>query len=911
MKSETFPSESAPMDNKEKKVEQVAKYHKITDADKQEGIPVYGEKPLGGEEVVRKSAKNIQRELGTLQKMWKSPDYVGDKNDLERQILSREEELRKLTRKLKTSKELVADGSIAWDKGDEGEEILKTSEASESTSVESAVPEKETAEVVGEPEKSKEAEKTGEIEKPEGTEKSENVSPSAEKEKKEMHSEQELLNAAEILCKYQPGAHKTPEEEETAKKRALEGLKGFSEGVISKAVEVAGIRNRFRDIKDVVKITKAEYKTAMDNPSVDQTTATAKYEQRITNIKTQMRILENDFDPALIALKVAYLRDEGQKLKKYVTHEDFKEKVTNLELSAFSLMTTEMARWQDAEIINNHTMNPTGWDHVKNFFRRASETKGFQWYQKMGRHKRTALSAAVVGGATALLVPSIVTAAGIGTVGYMAWKGFRSFVGADASYFASKKITQPLIQKDYERKGRKSRNVVETGIAESGAVDDLEKLIRGDLGDEKTNETLERIGTLNRSLAKAYAEDMRRNKKAFVRNNIIGTVLTGLLVGGGTAYAMEKLIAPEFIALIGGGAHVSPAIEQTPGGGAKEVIPPAVGGGAHETMPDWNFETAKSGDSVWRVIEHDLQHNVKGFNELPKAQQTYIIDHYKDLVVADPEKFGLHDPNLIQQGWGKEINTLFEGKTGQAELDRWMGKAGNLTPEQMQHISEYNMKPTVFHPDVPVHTTEAVTMVETSHGGGVGGIQNLDSNAIPFVMTPVEHVFSRPEILLDLDKAVPHFAETATQFPHLSLAEQEHILSSPVVARVAGELHHLNQFGTGLTGSETDVMGEINKHWTSMMDTYTENSQSFTNALHGATGLEQANVHPFLSTTVDKVLDTYGGNDKVLDFVRTINPTSNELASHVSVEEVLKNRFVDGHFGKVNLDQYVSGGWKE
>ena len=144
------------MDNKEKKVEQVAKYHKITDADKQEGIPVYGEKPLGGEEVVRKSAKDIQRELGTLQKMWKSPDYVGDKNDLERQILSREEELRKLTRKLKTSKELAADGSIAWDKGDEGEEILKTSEASESTSVESAVPEKETAEVVGEPEKLKE-----------------------------------------------------------------------------------------------------------------------------------------------------------------------------------------------------------------------------------------------------------------------------------------------------------------------------------------------------------------------------------------------------------------------------------------------------------------------------------------------------------------------------------------------------------------------------------------------------------------------------------------------------------------------------------------------------------------------------------------------------------------------------------
>lgn len=896
-----------------KKIEEVSEYHKITGEDKQEGISIYGEKPLDSADKIEdrgRSARNpevVRRELDELNKKWKSTDYVGDKDQIEREILAREEELR--GKKLKTAKELAMGGVISWDKGGGNREVPKTSEV---TSVETTPSVKEAA---GEAEKSEKIEESKKSDA--NLIKSEATSPT-EKEKKEAHSEQELLNAAEILCKYQPGAHKTPKEEEAAKKRALEGLKDFSEGTIARAVEVAGIRNQFRDLRDIAKTVKAEYKTAADNPSINENIAKAKYEQRLTNLRRQMRLLENDFDPALMKLKMEYLKSEGEKLKKYESHEDFKEKVKDLELSAFSMVSTEMVRWQDAEIAVNHTMNPTGWDHTKNFFSRVGETKGFQRYAKMGRIKRTALSAAVVGGATALLMPSVVAAAGIGTVGYMAWRGIRSMAGGTVSYWLSKKITQPFIKKAYDADEAVARKRAEGEATKTGsAADDLERLIRGEFGDKNTNETLEKIAALNMKLSKEYATQMQKNRKAFVRNNTIGTLVTGLIGGAGTAYAMEKLFAPEFIALIGGGAHASSVIEQTPGGGAKEAIPPAVGGGAgiHEGAAGWEFGTAKPGDSVWRVIEHDLQHNMKGFSDLPKAQQTYIIDHYKDLVVADPEKFGLHDPNLIQPGWGKEVHTLFEGKGGQAELDRWMGKAGSLTPEQMHNIEMYNMKPTVFHPDVP--TPESAVMsgdalhktVESIQPMGVSNNFVAPQHAV--VMGSAERIFSRPEALLDLDRSMPHLADTAAQFPHLSLAEQEHVLSSPVMARITDEVHQLNHIGQGLTGSEVSAMEEVNKHWASMMESYTQNSRVFTSALHEATGLDQAGTHPFLSTVVDKVVDNYKGNDRVLEFMRTINPTSNELAAHVSVEEVLKNRFVDGHFGKVNLDQYISGNWKE
>lgn len=925
MAPETIPSSEASKE--EKKIDSVSKYHEITDADKREGISTYGEKPLDATGTAvpseQKTAEDIREELRRLEEKWKSTDYVGDKSDIEHQILELEKGLRTMkSEKLKTAKELAMEGNIAWDKGgnEEGKEVKKDAskpaEAPKKPEESPAASEEKTPVADG-AEKPKEdgadkgPEKAGEAS---GGKKDAAKKETLEKAKnKEALSEEDRLNAAEILCKYQPGAHETPEEEEAAKKRALEGLSEFSEDVIAKASEVAGIRNKLRDLEEATKIVKQEYKTSMDNPSINQNIARSKYEQRLTNIRRQMRLLNNDFDPALKDLKVEYLRTEGAKLKKYETHEDFPDKVKDLELSALGMVSTELLRWQDAEVRVNRQVNPKGWDHVVNFFSRVGESKSFQRYQKMGRLKRTAYSTAVIGGATALLMPSAIAAAGIGTAGYLVWRGARSLVGGTASYWVSKKIVQPFVRKTYEHDEMADKARVEAKTGQE--VKDLKSLIEGNIGDKSAAETLKKIADANFKLATEYAGRMKRNKKMFLATNTISSILTGLVVGGGTARAMDHLFDPWLVGIAGGGTVAHHEMPPSKGGGdGKEIIPPAAGG-AHEGIAQWNLETAKPGDSVWRVIERDLQHNMKGFNDLPKAEQTYIIDHYKDLVVADPEKFGLHDPNVIQPGWGKEIHTLFDGKGGRAELDRWAGKAGSLTPEQRLNIDNYHMKATVFHPDAPVDTAapEAVGIMsgaklhETVEAINARGVTNnlVEPQTYPGAgMRLTEAVPSRADILLNLHDAAPHFEEYAENFPHLSLAEQEHVLSSEIMEKVTGQISHLNHMGANLTGSETQLMGSINKSYTSMLEVYQENARHFAEALHRSTGLTAETAKPFLSTGIDKVLDAYKGNDRVLDFVKNVNPTSNELAAHVSVEQVLKNRFTDGHFGTINLDNY-------
>ena len=76
------------------------------------------------------------------------------------------------------------------------------------------------------------------------------------KEGKEKYSQEELLNAAEIFCKYNPAEYwnKNPEEQKTAQERALAELKAqHSEREIDAAVKVAAKRNEIFGLKDEIK----------------------------------------------------------------------------------------------------------------------------------------------------------------------------------------------------------------------------------------------------------------------------------------------------------------------------------------------------------------------------------------------------------------------------------------------------------------------------------------------------------------------------------------------------------------------------------------------------------------------------------------------------------------------------------
>lgn len=521
---------------------------------------------------------------------------------------------------------------------------------------------------------------------------------------------------------------------------------------------------------------------------------------------------------------------------------------------------------------------------------------------RMPRPLKAMLGAGLFGAGVAAFAPTWI-ASGVAIPSYLLYRTIRAGTGGVFAAGIQKYIGNPFAQGKLKKYLEANQKQVLGGVyAEIGDRSRGRSLLEEFADMKKYQDVSKRNFDISQKYAAQLHELRKQSEKKYGKVLAVTSLASG--IAGGFLGAAAVDAAQHFI--FGPGATV------LAGGGLQHVIDTHPKGGAS----NWNFETAKSGDSVWRVIEHDLQHNVKGFDQMPKAQQTYLIDHYKDLVVADPEKFGLQNPDLIQPGWGHQLHSLFEGKAGQEELAHWMGNAEHLTPEQMQHILEYNAKPSVFHPDATPsgpHAPGVVAPLEP-HTSGAGVIPEIPRGSVHETIAgatgaAMEHTMTRGEMLLDLHDAAPHFADAAQQFPHLSLAEQEHILSGSRVASIANEMHQLNHVGAGLTPGEVDVMGEINKHWAEMQQLYLDNARHFTGAVREATGLTPENTRVFLSGTVDKVLDTYKGSPKVLEFMRTINPTADELRAHTSIGQVLKARFTDDHFGHVNLDQYVSGGF--
>lgn len=634
-------------------------------------------------------------------------------------------------------------------------------------------------------------------------------------------------------------------------------------------------------------------------------------------LQHRLLVRDNKYKPALIQLKRVLLEEKRKELEEIFKgradlEDIIKEKLFlgrdgkgegAYERVLLRMMITELER----DIGVHEQVRALECPQNVGFVRRTLEKIG-----RMPRPMRAMLGAGIIGSGVAGAGVAGLFGLHIAVVAvpsYLLYRMVRAGTGGVFAAAVQKYIGNPFAQSKLKKYlGKDQEEVLGSAYREMGERGHRGRSILEEFADMKRYQDVAmRNFEISQKYARALHELRKKSEKKYGKvlaaTSVVSGIAGGFLGAAALDAAHQFLFGPSATVLASDGLHHT--IDTPPKGESTA----------------WNFETAKPGDSVWRVIEHDLQRNVKGFDQLPKAQQTYLIDHYKDLVVADPQRFGLQNPNVIQPGWGKELRSLFEGKAGQIELDRWMSKASNLTPEQMQNITEYNMKSTVFHPDTaglhtgaaevsahdagapPTETLEAAKGIDTTEDAAQHTAEDIPASA------PLEHVMTRQEILLDLHDAVPHFAESAEQFPHLSLAAQEHILSSSRVASIANEMHQLNHIGSDLTNSEINIMGEINKHWGAMMQAYTENTRHFTSVLREATGLQPEDARSFLHTTVDKVLDVYKENEKVLDFMRNINPTSDELAMHVPVEDVLKNRFIDGHFGRVNLDQYVTKDW--
>lgn len=452
------------------------------------------------------------------------------------------------------------------------------------------------------------------------------------KENKEQYSREQLLNAAEIFCKYNPAAYfnKTPAEQKIAQERALIELKGqHSEREITAAVNVAQKRNEMVGLKDRITRIKQEYKDASDNPSAEHSTVKAKYDQQIENIKRELRLIDNDYNPLLRELKIANLDNQLKNLEKYRDHSDFKEKVQDAELFALSMIQTEMIRYQDAKVSSNSVVNPKGWDHVKNFFKRGveglSKNKLFQGYAKMGRGKRMALNAAMIGAGTALWLPATV-AAGASAAAFVGYKMARSLMGGTFGYFLSKKVFQPLARKAYEHDSARTTQEQQQEALNSSEMTHFEQLARNETDPTEREKILQMIADKNIELCDKYTDKIRRNKKYFITNNALGTVTAGLLGGKGAQLTADWLAGPGMLGIFpahgggvtkdaipddnphkGGGGAVPGETPAPKGGGGGIIEPPKPAGPGAINPDDLKAATIGKGEGIEHALRRQLE----------------------------------------------------------------------------------------------------------------------------------------------------------------------------------------------------------------------------------------------------------------------------------------------------------------
>ena len=115
-------------------------------------------------------------------------------------------------------------------------------------------------------------------------------------------------------------------------------------------------------------------------------------------------------------------------------------------------------------------------------------------------------------------------------------------------------------------------------------------------------------------------------------------------------------------------------------------------------------ETAQRGDSVWKMIDRQLEtrygHN---FTDLPVEQKTYIIDSFKDEVSKDPGNFGLENIDKVKVGQKINFTELFQNDQ---KVTGVFDSAENLSPEEMESIAKNNKAIVKW---LNVHHGEALT----------------------------------------------------------------------------------------------------------------------------------------------------------------------------------------------------------
>ncbi len=297
--------------------------------------------------------------------------------------------------------------------------------------------------------------------------------------------------------------------------------------------------------------------------------------------------------------------------------------------------------------------------------------------------------------------------------------------------------------------------------------------------------------------------------------------------------------------------------------------------------PESYIETAGKGSSVWSMIEHQLKSRVPNFENLKPAQRTWLIDYYKDQVVAHPETFGLKDPDLVQVGQKVNLGRLFSGVDAEAELAKATGRAQGLSEAAMKHIMEYRQPGAAAHEEV----------VEAAHGGDAA------TEAVPAEYVPNPEQVA--QAIQESNDMLRGSLEKLKHFDDLSLFEQRVTLHTIEDAKYMFD--HL-----GVDTARVSIFSEIDQLSGKAASELLETEKAFSSLLetiHSGIKLDWTAIG---SKRVSSILEIAGteapdqlskGALKLVDVIRELKPNAYEKT--LTFTNFLMSRFTGGGDGGI------------
>lgn len=454
----------------------------------------------------------------------------------------------------------------------------------------------------------------------------------------------------------------------------------------------------------------------------------------------------------------------------------------------------------------------------------------------------------------------------------------------------------------------------------------------------------EEIAKLNMKIAGKQLRELEKHTKFRRWNTMAMMTATGIIGGVAGANLFDYLAGPKVAAAIfesktsGKPVGVPPPedIIKKPPQEIFENVPPKIIGPTPDQLQQ---ATVGRGEGVWHVTRRQLEVDPAKWGFKGNINNAAALREWSDIrthqilieegYVNPKTGFETRVFDLGPEGpKGNPAYLLEQDASGKPNIREFLGDkpTGGKGVMNVYEYPEPGVRPKMTDileqkkGGVPVvEEMDTRPMVKIPMGGEsivttdvptTGKIApEVTGEAASFVEAPTISL-AKEEIISNLqDNIQPALKETAGSFNEFSLLKQEQLLNSQEVYDFGQHMRTLKGM-LNITDADAEIMGEANKYWSQITDAYNENLRAFTGAVREGTGLvNEKSAEVFLGTKIGSVWDAYRGDDQVLDFVKSVNPTSDELMRQLTVGEILKSRFLDGEFAETKIAG--APGWVE